>query len=92
MRNAYPDRFIDSDIAKFMSDLKTEEKQFKLHKCSNTKKKQLVVTEFDDVYITIPYIENHHKNCIEKYTIECETIIFASELHITPSKWAPTSV
>ena len=56
MQNAYPDHFIDSDIAKFMSDLKIEEKQFKLNKCSSTKKKQLVVTELDDVYINIPYM------------------------------------
>jgi hypothetical protein len=56
LRNAYPDHFIDSDIAKFISDQKIDEKQFKQNKCSNTKKQQLVVTEFDDVYLNIPYI------------------------------------
>ena len=56
-RNGYPDPFIDKIIFDFQQTHAQDEQHFKLNKQkSGTKKPQIVVKEFDEVYLNLPYI------------------------------------
>ena len=53
-RNAYPVSFIDQEISRFISELGIRKEDF-INQKNKEQRKQLVVTEFDDVYMKIPY-------------------------------------
>ena len=56
-RNGYPDQFINGLVSEFLTNHASNEQNFKLNKLKpNTKKPQLVVKEFDEVYLNLPYI------------------------------------
>ena len=56
-KNAYPDSFINKAVSDFESKYAVNEHDFELKKLDcNKRKPQLVVKDFDEVYLNIPYV------------------------------------
>ena len=55
--NAYPDNFVHNVMSQFLSEYGNTAQDFELKKIDQRNRKpQLLVKEFDDVYIKIPYV------------------------------------
>ena len=55
--NAYPDNFVQNVLSQFLSEYANTAEEFRLNKINQKNRKpQLLVKEFDDVYLNIPYV------------------------------------
>ena len=55
--NAYPDNFVQNVLSQFLSEYGNTAEDFRLNKINQKDPKpQLLVKEFDDVYLNIPYV------------------------------------